>query len=188
MHIVKIQLLFCFYTNHKGMENHKEAASEIYSSCVGKTRALHLYFSIIKYTFLKTISIIESKRTDKETYQFSFTWLITFSSVPAKVVFVQPAPLAIPGTLAIALSSSGSFFSTTKLKLLVFILRILPLPFPRLPVIAFLLSRAQHPCQPGIWCPLLLPTLKVWNASLCSPAPHDFFHTWKKFFVKKAQS
>lgn len=133
-------------------------------------------------------SIIESKRTAKELYRFGCTWLITFPRVPAKVVFVEPAALATAGTAATALPLSGSLFAAAELELLVFLLRILPLPFPILPVIASLLSRAQHPWQPGIWCQLLLPTLKVWIASL-GPFflffPHGSSHTWKKFFVKK---
>lgn len=47
MHIINPQF-FCSYSSHKEMENDKEAAGEIYSSYAGNTRALHLYFSIIK--------------------------------------------------------------------------------------------------------------------------------------------
>lgn len=110
-------------------------------------------------------STIESKRIAKHISWFSFMWLITFQSVPAKVIFLQPDTLAISDTMAISLSS-GSLCSIVELQLLVFILRILPLPFPILTVISFLLSGAQHPCQTGIWCQPLLPILKFWNASL----------------------
>lgn len=107
----------------------------------------------------------ESKRIAKDIFWFSFMRLITFQSVPAKVIFLYPATLAISDTMAISLSS-GSLCSIVELQLLVFILRILPLPFPILPVISSLLSGAQHSCQTGIWCQPLLPILKFWNASL----------------------
>lgn len=115
---------------------------------------------------------------------FSCMWLKTFQSTLQRFGFHRLPlwPLQAAGRCRVLLAAS--LHSVVELQLLAFVFRILPLPFPILPVISSLLSEAQHPCQAHIWCQPLLPILKFWNASL-SFFSHDFSDTWKKSLVEK---